>query len=67
MPAESDIDITLLSRRARALEASLIREVAEEGMRMADVVPLWFGEAVWGAPRPAADAAVAALQAGDHF
>lgn len=58
---------TLISRRARALEASLIREVAEEGMRMPDVVPLWFGEAVWGAPQPVIAAAVAALDSGDHF
>jgi aspartate/methionine/tyrosine aminotransferase len=56
-----------LSARAGALTPSQIREVAEEGMRMADVVPLWFGESAWGSPDLAVDAAVAALRAGDHF
>lgn len=56
-----------VSSRASALRASQIREVAEEGMRMADVVPLWFGESAWGSPDIAVDAAVAALRSGDHF
>lgn len=57
----------LLSRRAAALQPSQIRDVAEEGMRMPDVVPLWFGEAAWSAPDAAVEAAVGALRAGDHF
>ena len=70
MPDESHPTLPIpptLSRRARALRASQIREVAEEGMRMADVVPLWFGESAWGAPDLVVDAAVEALRAGDHF
>jgi aspartate/methionine/tyrosine aminotransferase len=57
----------LLAHRAAALRASQIREVAEEGMRMEGVVPLWFGESAWGSPAIAVEAAAAALRAGDHF
>lgn len=57
----------LLSGRAAGLGASLIREVAEEGMRMQGVIPLWFGESAWGSPALAVDAATTALGAGDHF
>ncbi|MGF1627254.1 MAG: pyridoxal phosphate-dependent aminotransferase [Alphaproteobacteria bacterium] len=58
---------TALSGRAGALRASQIREVAEEGMRMEGVIPLWFGESAWGSPDLAVETAVAALRAGDHF
>ncbi|MEZ5668823.1 MAG: pyridoxal phosphate-dependent aminotransferase [Alphaproteobacteria bacterium] len=67
MSCDSAPSLDLLSRRAAALHASQIREVAEEGMRMDGVLPLWFGEAAWGAPDVAVEAAVAALRAGDHF
>ena len=56
-----------LSVRAKALQASKIREVAEIGMkRFADVTPLWFGEGVWPTDPEIVDAAVAALHAGRH-
>ena len=32
----------LISSRARALEASKIRAIAELGMHDPDVIPLWF-------------------------
>ncbi|WP_068311155.1 pyridoxal phosphate-dependent aminotransferase [Polycladidibacter hongkongensis] len=55
-----------ISRRAHALEASLIREVAEVGMTMDDVVPLWFGEGAWPTSPQIVEAAIASLQAGRH-
>ncbi len=35
------------SQRARALEASRIRQIAEIGMGRDDLIPLWFGEGAW--------------------
>lgn len=55
-----------LSERAQALEASLIREVAELGMRQGAVLPLWFGEGAWPTNPLIVNAAVASLQAGNH-
>jgi aspartate/methionine/tyrosine aminotransferase len=56
-----------LSARARALEASKIREVAEAGMKLSDVVPLWFGEGAWPTDDRIVEAAVNALRAGNHM
>ncbi|MBO9474766.1 pyridoxal phosphate-dependent aminotransferase [Shimia sp. R10_1] len=56
-----------LSARARALEASKIREVAEAGMKLGGVVPLWFGEGAWPTNPRIVDAAVTALRAGNHM
>ena len=36
-----------ISSRARALEASKIRAIAESGMHDPNVIPLWFGESAW--------------------
>ncbi len=59
--------IDTLSTRARALEPSLIREVAELGMKQGgDVLPLWFGEGAWSTNPLIVEAAVASLQAGNH-
>lgn len=56
-----------VSARARALEASKIRQVAEAGMKLGDIVPLWFGEGAWPTSQFIVDAAVASLQAGNHM
>lgn len=55
------------SERAHHLKSSLIRDVAEKGMQMQDVLPLWFGEGQWPTSQIATEAAQNALQAGDHF
>ncbi len=55
-----------ISARAQALEASLIRTVAEAGMTQGDVLPLWFGEGAWPTNSLIVEAAVASLQAGNH-
>lgn len=49
--------------RARALDASTIRQVAEAGMRQGEVLPLWFGEGAWPTNPLIVDAAVASLHA----
>ena len=55
------------SERAHHLQSSLIRDVAEKGMQMQDILPLWFGEGQWPTSQIAIEAAQNALQAGDHF
>ena len=55
------------SERAHHLKSSLIRDVAEKGMQMQDILPLWFGEGQWPTSQIAIEAAQNALQAGDHF
>ena len=55
------------SERAHHMQSSLIRDVAEKGMQMQDVLPLWFGEGQWPTSQIAIEAAQNALQAGDHF
>ena len=55
-----------ISLRARALEASQIREIAERGMKMPDAIALWFGEGAWRTPEHIVDAAIESLRAGDH-
>lgn len=62
----NDKIIETLSDRARVLEASKIREVAEFGMKQGDVLPLWFGEGAWPTHSLIVDAAVASLRAGNH-
>lgn len=56
-----------IAARARALEASKIREVAEAGMKLGGVLPLWFGEGAWPTDARIVDAAVASLRAGNHM
>lgn len=55
------------SHRCNSLQPSLIRELAEAGMRLPDAIPLWFGESAWPTSDSAVQAAVSALQQGDHF
>jgi len=59
--------LAALSARARSLEASKIREVAELGMTERDVIPLWFGEGAWPTSDFIVEAAVEALRAGEHM
>ena len=59
--------VNALSTRARALEASKVREVAEAGMTLGDVIPLWFGEGAWPTDPAIVDTAIRSLQAGEHF
>ncbi len=49
------------------LEASRIREVANEGLGRPDVLKFWFGESDEVTPGFIRDAAVASLQAGETF
>lgn len=66
-----------LAQRTKALKPSLIREVAEAGLKLQntmdkssgqnDITPLWFGESAWPSPQLCVDAAVGALQNNDHF
>ena len=51
----------------RTLRASQIREVANAGFGVADVLPFWFGESDRVTPAFIRDAASAALQAGATF
>jgi aspartate/methionine/tyrosine aminotransferase len=54
-------------RVVRALAASQIREVANEGMGEADVLPFWFGEPDEVTPEHIRNAAVASIAAGETF
>jgi aspartate aminotransferase len=56
-----------ISSRARALEASKIRAIAELGMNDPDVIPLYFGEGAWKTGPVIVDAAIASLKAGNHL
>ncbi len=49
------------------LEASRIREVANEGLGRDDVLKFWFGESDESTPVFIRDAAIASLQAGETF
>jgi aspartate/methionine/tyrosine aminotransferase len=51
----------------RSLRASQIREVANAGFGIADVLPFWFGESDRVTPPFIRDAAAAALTRGDTF
>ncbi|MGQ7847556.1 pyridoxal phosphate-dependent aminotransferase [Granulosicoccus sp. 3-233] len=55
------------SARAARLAPSQIRAVSELGMTLPGVTPLWFGESAWPSSTMAVEAAVSALQQGDHF
>ena len=55
------------SSRAYHLRSSLIGEIAEKGMLMEDIIPLWFGEGQWPTSQIAVAAADKALETGDHF
>ena len=55
------------SSRAYHLRSSLIREIAEKGMLMEDIIPLWFGEGQWPTSQIAVAAANKALETCDHF
>ncbi|MBT4934305.1 MAG: aminotransferase class I/II-fold pyridoxal phosphate-dependent enzyme [Rhodospirillaceae bacterium] len=55
------------SKRVSALQSSLIRTVAEEGMKLDGVIPLWFGEGYWPTSTIAINAAIQALRSNDHF
>ncbi|HJO79549.1 MAG TPA: pyridoxal phosphate-dependent aminotransferase [Acidimicrobiales bacterium] len=57
----------MTSNRARSLQPSLIRRVAEAAMSRDDVIPLWFGEGCWPTSEIAVNAANASLRAGNHF
>ncbi len=59
--------IKFSSTRASRLKPSLIREVAESGMTLPGITPLWFGESAWPTGDIAVQAAIAALREGDHF
>jgi aspartate/methionine/tyrosine aminotransferase len=50
-----------------SLEESRIREVANAGMGLPDVLKFWFGESDEVTPAFIREAAVAALQAGETF
>ncbi|TDV11597.1 pyridoxal phosphate-dependent aminotransferase [Paraburkholderia caballeronis] len=70
----SDLDLPLSAPvipnardAVRALRASQIREVANAGFGVADVLPFWFGESDRVTPQFIRDAAAAALARGDTF
>ena len=56
-----------LAQRTLTLKPSQIREVAEAGMNIDGITPLWFGEGAWPTPKLGVDAAIQALQNADHF
>ncbi|WP_137918912.1 pyridoxal phosphate-dependent aminotransferase [Hydrogenophaga sp. 2FB] len=56
-----------MRRVVEQLEASRIREVANEGLGRDDVLKFWFGESDEVTPAFIRDAAVASLQAGETF
>ena len=58
---------TLARTDVEALPGSLIREVAQEGFGLPDVIPLWFGEPDSVTPGFIRDAAKRALDAGETF
>ncbi|MFM0286558.1 pyridoxal phosphate-dependent aminotransferase [Paraburkholderia megapolitana] len=68
--SESDLPKPLLSNArdaVRALRPSQIREVANAGFGIADVLPFWFGESDRVTPQFIRDAASNALAAGATF
>ncbi|VAX04490.1 Aspartate aminotransferase [hydrothermal vent metagenome] len=56
-----------LSTRTASLQPSKIREVAELGMSISNVIPLWFGEGGWPTSNHIVDTATSELKAGNHF
>ncbi len=68
--SESDLPVPFIPNArdaVRALRASQIREVANAGFGVADVLPFWFGESDRVTPAFIRDAASAALAAGATF
>lgn len=59
--------ISNFAQRTTLLKPSQIREVAEAGMGIDGITALWFGESTWPTPQLGVDAAINALNAGDHF
>jgi aspartate/methionine/tyrosine aminotransferase len=70
-PSEHGIALPVQPPRARpaiaAMEASKIREVANAGIGLPDVIPFWFGEPDAVTPAFIREAAKSALDAGDTF
>lgn len=64
---EQQFNTLPLSTRIPNLETSMIREIAELGMSMPDVIPLWFGEGAWPTPQHVVDVATNELTKGNHF
>ena len=58
--------IEQLSNRARQLQPSKIREIAELGMKQDGVIPLYFGEGFWPTSSDISQALVDSLQANNH-
>lgn len=58
---------THLAQRTSNLKPSLIRDIAEEGMTMDGVLPLWFGEGTWPSSDHIVTSAQNALNSGAHF
>lgn len=56
-----------ISARGQSLEASKIREIAEYGMKLDGVLPLWFGEGAWPTGSVFVDAAIKSLKNGNHL
>jgi aspartate/methionine/tyrosine aminotransferase len=68
--SESDLPVPSVPNArdaVRALRPSQIREVANAGFGVADVLPFWFGESDRVTPAFIRDAASAALTAGATF
>jgi aspartate/methionine/tyrosine aminotransferase len=68
--SESDLPVPSIPNArdaVRALRSSQIREVANAGFGVADMLPFWFGESDRVTPAFIRDAASAALAAGDTF
>lgn len=53
--------------QVRALQSSLIRDVANAGMGRTDVLPFWFGESDQPTPAFIREAAIASLSSGETF
>jgi len=67
MPAPPTAPLPAARDAIRALPASRIREVADAGMGLEDVLAFWFGEPDAVTPAFIRQAAAAALAAGDTF
>jgi aspartate/methionine/tyrosine aminotransferase len=67
MPDSRPVHDTSARPAVRALAASLIREVANEGMGDPDILPFWFGEPDEVTPEFIREAGVASLARGETF
>ncbi|MFK7854746.1 MAG: pyridoxal phosphate-dependent aminotransferase [Granulosicoccus sp.] len=59
--------ISTPSLRTQSLQPSQIRQIAEEGLQMDDVIPLWFGESAWASPTLCIEKTVEAIRNGDCY